>query len=634
MAIPVFAQQSEPNRTLTWVKGMIESALSWVFSLSHSAGQYRNTVRWLGFGLLYTYWVLTLNDLEGWLSLFADLNTTSSTGDPSVLIMQMGIFIFSTFLHPEVLRHVIAVVAPYMLIHRFAAIYLADIFEKETSVASRFIKQAAFAEDYLTIRVRAGRLLESNYDSPIVQIGGPGYVTVELDSAAVFERPDGSIRVIGPTAKMPHGRAVIDDFERLRQCIDLRDIVDKQEITSRSKDGIVVKARDIQYSYSIYRGENAKKSLDLPYPFDEEAIKKMVKGVVVPVSPGKQPQRTPEWTRPLPGGLFVSINIEFANFINQRGLSEFFSSIGSPEEEALRQRAAKIHQDAQALAGQDGYNLDESPLMAIPFTSRPNLAETMFGSAAFKNFMKGKGLQVNWIGVGTWETPNEIIPENHLEAWKTSLENLRLGGSEQLNRLYNDSRASTLIQKINQLPINAYYVLTQQGKKTDNEIIDGLFEHYVGYLRSISRYFEDHQQKIPENINTAIEAVGLLLYHDIGSDYYACIKTTSRADVDIQGAIAHTIGVAFSARPLPGYISYSVNFDFKNNSELEFLIAANTTNATLDPPGPQKITMKHDELYIYTQFQVILLPGASAEVLIDIEQNHQNLAHLLVPLTP
>lgn len=633
MAIPVFAQPSEFDRALAWARGIVESALNWVFSLSHSAGQYRNTVRWLGFGLLYTYWVLTLNNLDGWISLFATLNTTSSTGDPSVLIMQMGIFIFSTFLHPEVLRHVIAVVAPYMLIHRFAAIYLADIFEKETSVASRFIKQAAFAEDYLTIRVRAGRLLESNYDSPIVQIGGPGYVTVELDSAAVFERPDGSIRVIGPTARMPHGRAVIDDFERLRQCIDLRDIVDKQEITSRSKDGIVVKARDIQYSYSIYRGENAKKSLDLPYPFDEEAIKKMVKGVVVPVSPGKQPQRTPEWTRPLPGGLFVSINIEFANFINQRGLSEFFSSIGSPEEDALRQRAEKIHQDAQALAGQDGYNLDESPLKAIPFTSRPNLAEAMFGSAAFKNFMKGKGLQVNWIGVGTWETPNEIIPENHLEAWKTSLENLRLGGSEQLNRLYDDSRASTLIQRINQLPINAYYVLTQQGQKTDEEIVDGLFEHYLGYLRGVSRYFEDHQQKIPGNINTALEAVGLLLYHDIGSDYYACIKTTSRSDVDIQGAIAYTIGVAFSARPLPGYIPYSVSFDFKDNSELEFLIAASTFNATLNPPGPQKITMKPGELYIHTQFQVILLPGTSADVLIDIEQSQQNLAHLLVPLT-
>lgn len=636
MATPVYIETTPLSRALAWLRVVLESALDWIFSLKHSAGLYRNVVRSMGFLLFYIYSVAVLYDYNQWQALFANLFPATIASNPNLLIINLGVLAFSTVLHPEVLRHLLALAAPYMLIHRLAAVYMADIFEKDANVARRFINQAAFAEDYLTIRVRAGTLVESNHDSPIVQIGGPGYVTVELDSAAVFESHDGTVRVIGPTSKMPHGRAVVEDFERLRQCIDLRDIIDRQEVTSRSRDGILVKARDIQYSYSVYRGENLQKTLTLPYPFEEEAIKRMVKAVIVPVSPGKQADTRPEWTRPLPGRLFVSINIEFSNFIGRNGLSEFFSSIGSPEEEALRQQGERLGKDAQALAGNEGQSSNDDLLKAGSFKHRPKLAEDMFKSHAFINFMKAKGLQVNWIGVGIWQTPSQIIPENHLDAWKTSQENKRLSSPEQLNRLYRETHANTLIQLVNQLPLSPYYRLyneMEQGQKTETQVIEVILEQYLSYLRNISKHFEDHHQPPPENIITALEAVGLLQYHQVGSDYYVCIKTTSRPDIDIQGAMTYTIEVAFSSYPLPGYTPHAVMFDFGDRQQLDFAFSVNVPNLTVEPPSPQTLTMQCDELYVRAQFQVSIFPDTSTDAQIDIEQNGSNIAHLLVTLT-
>ena len=156
MTTPSVAQTSLDGKTLDWLKGMVESALNLVFSLTHAAGRYRDMVRTLGLMLLYLYWVLTLYDIDGWINLFNGLY--AEPFNPSVFLIRFMTLLISIFLHPEVLRHMLAVVAPYMLVHRLASVYLADIFEKDTQVASRFIKQAAFAQDYLTIRIRAGRL--------------------------------------------------------------------------------------------------------------------------------------------------------------------------------------------------------------------------------------------------------------------------------------------------------------------------------------------------------------------------------------------------------------------------------------------------------------------------------------------
>ena len=633
MTTPVFAQKSIFQQTVSWLVKVTESALDWLFSLSHAAGVYRNTIRTAALLLFYIFSVSSLYSAEGWGEVFARF-FAATNANPNQSITQFGLLLYETLLNPLVLRNLIAVIAPYMLVHHFAAIYLADIFEKDVKIANRFLDSAAFATDYLAIRISGGRLDDKHRNSPIVEIGGPGFVTVDMDSVLVLEKPDGGIRVIGPTAKHPKGRAVIEDFERIRQTVDLRDILNGQDITARSKDGIVVKVHDIQYSYSAYRGASPRKTLECPYPFEEKAIEAMVKGVVMPVDPKKQPDRTPEWTRPLPGGLFVNINIEFNNFISQRKLVEFFSAVGPPEEQALQERAQKIHESSSQLAGQDGYEIKASPFKASNVEYRLSLAEKIFGSPQFKNFMaNSKGMQVNWIGIGTWETPSEIALKNHVKAWEMSLQNQKDGNPEKLSELYNNSRNGKLIQLINELPVNTFYRLAE---KSETEIITGLFDEYMKYLSSINQYYTDQGKKLPGNIRQALESLKLIREHyDISAHYYCCVRTSSKDDTNIAGAVGYSVEVAFSTLHLPGYKAFPVLFDFEEKTQISLTFLAQVPGNTTLTPGPVQIfTMNREDLYTPATFQITVPPNGNNLMNIEIREGQKSLYAFDLELKP
>jgi hypothetical protein len=626
------ATQSTSRRFNQWFERVVESALNWIFSLKHEAGTYRNNIRWLGLFLFYIFSVTTLYDLEGWLNLFRNFFSVTQE-NPNQVPIEFGLLLYYTVINPVVLRNLIALLAPYLLIHEFAAIYLADIFEKEVKIANRFLDEAAFATDYFTIRISGGRLLDKHHNSPIVEIGGPGFVIVDMDSALVLERPDGKMRIIPPTAKFPNGRAVIEDFERVRQTIDLRDIINPQEITARSKDGIIVKVRDIQYSYSVYRGPNPRKSLENPYPVDEKAIETLVRDVKASVAPGKTPDRASEWNRPLPGGLFVSVNIEFNNFISRHKLTEFFSAVGPPEEQALEERAQKISQSTSDLAGQSGYKIINIPFKAGKVEYRPGLAEKIFGSPQFANFLAKKGLQVNWIGIGTWETASEITLKNHVKAWELSLQNLKDGNPEKLKEIYDTSRNNKLIQLINELPINTYYRIVG---KTEAEIIAILFDEYTNYLSSIEQHFLEHRVTLPDNINNAIGSLKAIRDHYVvGGHYYVCVKTSSRDDANIVDAVCYTIDVAFSTLHLPGYKAYPVSFDFDDKTECTFTFLARIfNNTTLVPDIPQERIMNLDDLYVNASFQVTIPPNGNNILDIEIQESQNTLIPLSLELKP
>ena len=91
-------------------------------------------------------------------------------------------------------------------------------------------------------------------------------VEIELDSAALFEKPDGRPHVIGPTVK---GNVTLEGFERFRRVIDLRDqYTDPQkpvDVRSRSLDGIPVETKDVQFVYSIWR-DRKPRTKEAPHP--------------------------------------------------------------------------------------------------------------------------------------------------------------------------------------------------------------------------------------------------------------------------------------------------------------------------------------------------------------------------------
>ncbi len=219
------AHSTEASGPLQTIADAIDGMINSLFALKHSAAVMRGTLVWLSFAVIAVFLLVSSRSLDDWTNLLfnflsAVLAPRAPLPNGETSTQAMLDFAGAVLGNPEVWAHLVALYAPYWLMSRIAAIYLADIFEKEENVARQFISQAAFGSEYNTVHIREGKIIEADQSSPIVQIGGPGYVMVELDSAALFERPDGSPHVIAPTVGEWRGKKVIEGFERIRQAAD------------------------------------------------------------------------------------------------------------------------------------------------------------------------------------------------------------------------------------------------------------------------------------------------------------------------------------------------------------------------------------------------------------------------------
>ena len=122
----------------------------------------------------------------------------------------------------NIFRHVIAIGVPAFVAVRIATLYLTDIFELDRErIALHFIGKAAFGLFYSRITI-ADTKVEPD-DLPMLKIGGPGIVQVNLENAAVFDRLNGEPHVDSPDGSWRSHVAVVDSFERFREAVDLRD---------------------------------------------------------------------------------------------------------------------------------------------------------------------------------------------------------------------------------------------------------------------------------------------------------------------------------------------------------------------------------------------------------------------------
>src|SRR5688572_31193871 len=106
-------------------------------------------------------------------------------------------FVWQAFTDPYTLQYLPIFLAPFFIALQSAALYLADVFELEdVRVARRFVRGVALSGSNEIIRISQGEISELSRGSPTYLIGGPGRVVVDLDSVALFEKPDGTPRVI------------------------------------------------------------------------------------------------------------------------------------------------------------------------------------------------------------------------------------------------------------------------------------------------------------------------------------------------------------------------------------------------------------------------------------------------------
>ncbi len=282
----------------------------------------------------------------------------------------------TSLFHPQVLVHIVALLAALWLGLRGGALYLADLFELEdSSIAFRYLMGALFGLAYDHLEINHEALERLNQSSPLLRIGGPGYITVHLGFAAVFEAAEGRpcIKIFGPSE-----RQFIEGFDRLREVVDLRDqLITVGEIRALTRDGYVVYARDAQMLLRVHSGGRSR-SLRDPYPFDPAAVRRLVYGQAVSQGGARR------WSQ----GLGQIVADEIARFVREHTIEEFLAM-----------------PPASYLEGRDQQQ-DHRKAFHL---SREELTRR-FHTEASRARLRRRGLEMDWVGVGTWEVRDPPSP--------------------------------------------------------------------------------------------------------------------------------------------------------------------------------------------------------------------------------
>ena len=492
-------------------------ALNKTFDLTVKGSQRRNQALIILFLLLGMLFTISTHPLAAWgseIGLFFRylFNPTFAQATPNAPA-QFFNFAFGAILAPQTLRYLPIFVLPFFFALQAAATYLADIFEiEQIEIAREFIRQVALTGSHNSITIGKGEVVEADKKSPIYLIGGPGQVVVELDTAALFEKPNGHPRVIGPTVK---GKAILEGFERFRQAIDLRDqYTDPLDVKSRSLDGVRVSASDVRLVFSVWR-ENKEPSAVSPHPFSEKAIQSLVYGQASRVVlDGPHPSEPPSsWT----GAIQGLIRGELGGFMSTNRLAEYLASIGPPEVQRARRQEDEIVKVSKVVIVEG----DELEVRDVP--SAPNFQPRHIVSNLFSQFTEGfsknasnRGVQLGWIGVGTWKTPSEIVPEKHLEAWRLSRENLARGNQGELDGLRNETQLQQTLRLVQNIPLARFQ---QNNAREHKDIIQDLLIAYREQLIEAIELLVKSNRQEPPIVRAAIKHIeGILgIKHWVGA---------------------------------------------------------------------------------------------------------------------
>ena len=454
--------------------------------------------------LIYYPLPLWLGHIQNILNSVLDVNSTIPV---DIAFVNFVNFLLQILYDPRILQYLPVFVAPFFIALQSAAIYLADIFELEdVGVARSFVSGVALAGSDSIIRISHGEVIEEHLEAPTYLIGGPGKVVVELDSVALFERADGTPHVIGPTGNQPGGKATLEGFERFRQALDIRnhhvDLRDQNNkskaVQGRSRDGIPIKATDVHLMFSIYRGENSGISEDIPYPFSKQAVEQIVYSATSRVTPEQTNPSTFEfsWINNMIG--LIRGGLE--GFMNQHNLTEYMASIGMPEIVKVKEREEKIVEEKQKLTQSGDSTYGKKEFKVPDFQARDKI-KSLFAQFTdeFTSRARNSGVELHWIGVGTWESSVEIVPEKHLEAWLLTQDNLKNDSPEEMNKLEQKMVIEKMTELIQKVPIGAYeQIITEayRTRRSKKQTKSKKESFKVDNLNSDDKVFSEEEMKV------------------------------------------------------------------------------------------------------------------------------------------
>ena len=265
--------------------------------------------------------------------------------------------------------------------------------------------------------------------------------------------------------------------------------------------------------FSIWR-EDKPSSTEHPHPFSEKAVEELVYNQTSRVTIGERcPSAPPEyWTKPS----LSLIRGELGGFMGKHRLVEYLASIGTPEIQQADQRESEIHKAKEAVIPDENSSKSKSGAKIPDFHPRHEIS-SLFSQFAkeFTEKASKRGLELHWVGIGTWKMPtkitDEVITGKHLEAWRLSSENIARGNKDALNELRQEAHAQQINSQIQNIPLARF----NNGSDDHHERrVQDLLVAYREQLIEAVELLRKSKKQVPGSIYQAIEYLDKILgYH-------------------------------------------------------------------------------------------------------------------------
>lgn len=446
-----------------------------------------------------------------------------------------------TVIAMSLVKYIPLMLVVYSLSRKMAAKYLNDVYElNNEELASDFLEHVAFNQiEYTTvydkdkgkvvtkpvqsplITIKDGEITETDEHSPLILIGGPGFIQVNLDSVAMLEKVTGESEVVFPRKDAWR----LGSFERIREIgdsdevgereyaiINLREqIVRIPSIKSRTKDGIPVEARDIKITFSVLRRQESKHTTapnGETFLFDEHAIQALVykQTTITPEPPDLSDAGFPWSTTIIP--LVIS---EIEQVITSHTANEILASIGQKEMDLITKAEQTAAQMRVEITGKQQAYTDDKKGAPSKSLSRSMVTE-QFYQARFTEKATAIGVQLNWIDIGTWE-PSGPIRDKIRNAWKIAVENIKKHGLvEKWKKEHTDTEMLNLIDNV-VISFSERINARSGGKEKEKQMVSKDLENLVAKnpeLLSNSFFMERFTQNDLSKKNTAGTAPEML----------------------------------------------------------------------------------------------------------------------------
>ena len=237
---------------------------------------------------------------------------------------------------------------------------------REFNTGFTHLMAAMFGQSYPTATISEGKIqgIKPDEDHIISTAGGPGYVVVQPDSAALVEATDGRVRVLKP------GRPYLTRWETIKEVFNLEERTARVDrIQATSKDGIEIWARDVRYRYRLLH--DAADELGGPQRFSEQAV----------------------------------INAVYFGNITGAGLATWHSVVNGAVEGVIQDHIRK-------------HTLDQLTAPKSPSDDpRGAMYKRLTGDEG-RNQLKARGAELLWIDIGHFEAAKHEVADRRIETWR------------------------------------------------------------------------------------------------------------------------------------------------------------------------------------------------------------------------